>query len=371
MPTKQLPSHPDLNQLKHQAKDLMKAREAAEPAALQRIREFHPRFSKSRDAEIASTKFLLADAQLTIAREYGFATWPRLKARITGGQLGSELQRPHHERIEDPVFRRAVNLIDEGDAGGLRAHLRQHPQLVQQRVLFEGGNYFRNPGLLEFVAENPVRHGKLPANIVEVARAILEGGGKTEKDIINSTLGLVCSGRVARECGVQIPLIDLLCDYGANAAGALLPALAHGEFTAVDALLSRGAALDLPAVAAMGRRAEARKLLPTSSPEQRHAALALAAQFGHAEILRLLLDAGEDPSRYNPIDLHSHSTPLHQAAWGNHKDAVTLLVQCGAKKDVRDILFQGTPADWARHAGHHELAEYLGNAEERSPATGA
>ena len=51
----------------------------------------------------------------------------------------------------------------------------------------------------------PIRHGKLPPNIVEAARANLEAGGKTEKDIVNSTLGLVCSGRVPRECGVQIP----------------------------------------------------------------------------------------------------------------------------------------------------------------------
>lgn len=301
MPTKQLPSHPDLNQLKHQAKDLMKAREAAEPAALQRIREFHPRFNKSRDSEIASGRFLLADAQLTIARECGFATWPRLKARISGAQPAGDVQRPHHERIEDPVFRRAINLIDEGDAGGLRAYLRLHPQLAQQRVLFEGGNYFRNPGLLEFVAENPIRRGKLPPNIVEMTRTILEAGSKTETHIINSTLGLVCSGRVPRECGVQISLINLLCDYGADVGGALLPALAHGEFTAVDALLSRGAVMDLPAAAAMGRLEEARELLPASNPEQCHAALALAAQFGHAEVVRFLLDSGEDPSRINVI----------------------------------------------------------------------
>ncbi|HEU5413502.1 MAG TPA: ankyrin repeat domain-containing protein [Candidatus Angelobacter sp.] len=371
MPTKQLPSRPDLVQLKHQAKDLMKARLAADPAALQRIREFHPRFSKSRDVEIASARFILADAQLTIAREYGYATWPRLKVRITGVQPASELQRPHHERIEDPVFRRAVDLLDAGDAGGLRAHLRLHPQLVRQRVLFEGGNYFRNPGLLEFVAENPVRNGKLPPNIVEVAIAILEAGSKTEKDIISSTLGLVCSGRVPRECGVQVPLIDLLCDYGAASASALLPALVHGEFAAVEALLRRGAALDLPTAAATGRLLKARESLALASSEDRHIALALAAQFGHVEIVRLLLDAGEDPSRYNPVGMHSHSTPLHQAALAGHRAVAELLVERGARKDLKDVLFEGTPADWARHAGHTELAEYLGSAEEGSPAAGA
>lgn len=369
MPTKQLPSRPSLIQLKHQAKDLMKARQAGDPAALQRIREFHPRYRKSRDAEIASAKFRLAYAQLTIAREYGFGTWPALKAQTEGVRPASELLRPQHERIEDPAFRHAVDLVDAGDADGMRAHLHQHPNLVHQRVSFDGGNYFRNPGLLEFVAENPVRHGKLPSKIVEVARAILEAGSKTESGIINSTLALVCSGRVARECGVQISLIELLCDYGADAGAALLPALVHGEFAAVDALLRRDAALDLPTAAATGRLLNAFDLLAPASPEDRHIALALAAQFGHAEIVRLLLDAGEDPSKYNPVGLHSHSTPLHQAALAGHRAVVELLVQRGARKDLKDILFQGTPADWARHAGHTELAEYLGSAEEDSPAT--
>jgi len=47
------------------------------------------------------------------------------------------------------------------------------------------------------------------------------------------------------------------------------------------------------------------------------------------------------------------------------------LVGRGARKDLKDVLFEGTAADWARHAGHTELAEYLGSAEESSPAAGA
>ena len=72
-------------------------------------------------------------------------------------------------RPKDEVFRRAVELLDAGDPSGLGAHLKRHPHLAHQRVVFEGGNYFRNSTLLEFVAENPVRHGSLPANIVEIA----------------------------------------------------------------------------------------------------------------------------------------------------------------------------------------------------------
>src|SRR5579863_5818453 len=123
---------------------------------------------------------------------------------------------PHHERIEDPAFRRAVDLVDQGDVANLRSHLKEHPALVHQHVTFEGGNYFRNPTLLEFVAENPIRRGTLPPNIIEVTEVILDAGAKEDLQSVNETLGLVCSGRIPRECQVQVPLIDLLCKYGAD-----------------------------------------------------------------------------------------------------------------------------------------------------------
>jgi ankyrin repeat protein len=52
----------------------------------------------------------------------------------------------------------------------------------------------------------------------------------------------------------------------------------------------------------------------------------LAAQLGHVEVVRLLLDAGEDPDRYNPEGNHAHSTPLHQAVWSGHADVVRPVV---------------------------------------------
>ena len=173
------------------------------------------------------------------------------------------------------------------------------------------------------------------------------------------TLGLVATGRVARECGVQIPLIDLLCDRGADPDGALQAAIGHGEFEAAEALIRRGAQVSLPVAAAMGRVEQFRRLLPAASNEDRHRALAAAAQFGHVDIVRLLLDAGEDPSRYNPGGFHSHSTPLHQAALAGHEEVVRLLVERGARLDIRDVLWNGTPADWAHHNGHTELGDYL------------
>jgi ankyrin repeat protein len=158
---------------------------------------------------------------------------------------------------------------------------------------------------------------------------------------------------------VQLPLIDLLCDSGADTDRAMPAALAHGEFDAVNGLIQRGAVIDLPVSAATGRTEEARQSLAASSGEDRHRALALTAQFGHSEIVRLLLDAGEDPNRYNPVGHHSHSTPLHQAALAGHLETVRLLVDRGARLDLKDTLFQGTPAGWANYAGKTEIERYL------------
>jgi hypothetical protein len=357
MPVKPLPPDAELNHLKYQAKDLFKARSKRDPHAAQRIREFHPRFKHTADAAIFDAKFSLADAQLTIARERGFATWPKLKRRAEKPAPADDLSLPFHERIQDLAFRRAVDLMDAGDVEGLRAHLHAHPNLVHERVVFEGGNYFQNPSLLEFVAENPIRHGKLPANIVEVAKLILDAGAKNDQATLDETLGLVCSGRVPRECGVQIPLIDLLCDYGADPNRGM-PGV-HGEFEAAGALLRRGARVDLPVAAALGRIEDARRLLPSATPEDRHRALALSAQFGQTEIVHMLLDAGEDPNRYNPAGFHAHSTPLHQAALAGHAAAVRLLVERGARLDLKDTIWQGTPEGWALHGGKTRVADYL------------
>jgi hypothetical protein len=314
MPVKPLPPNANLDHLKYQAKDLIKAHAARDPQAAQRIREFHARFHRATDAAVFDAHLSLSDAQLTIARERGFANWARLKRHIQKPTLTDNLSLPPHERIENATFRRAVDLLDAGDVEGLRAHLKAHSNLVRQHVTLEGGNYFRNPTLLEFVAENPVRRGTLPANIIQVTKEILDAGAKTDQNALNETLGLVCSGCVPRECRVQLPLIDLLCEYGADPDSAMPVALPHGEFEAVDALIRNGARIDLRAAAGLGRVEDSQRLLASANADDRHRALALAAQFGHTAIVRLLLDAGEDPNRYNPVGFHAHSTPLHQAA---------------------------------------------------------
>ena len=328
-----------------------------DPRVAQQIREFHPRFLGATDSEVFNAKLKLSDAQLMIAREHGFPSWARLKLHIERPTLSNQLELPHHERIEDVPFRLAVKLLDVGDTAGLRSHLKQHPNLVHQHVVFEGGNYFRNPTLLEFIAENPVRHGTLPHNIVQVTKVILDAGA--EPSARNQTLMLVSTGSVPRECRVQLPLIDLLCDSGADPNSAIQAAALHGEFEAVNELIDRGARINLPVAAALGQLNDFTRLFPASGGEDRHLALALASQFGHVEIVKSLLDAGEDPNRYNPVGGHSHTTPLHQAAGEGYERLVRLLIERGARVDLKDVLWHGTPSDWARHGRRTEIEAYL------------
>lgn len=250
-----------------------------------------------------------------------------------------------------------MDLLDAGDEAGLRAYLNQNPNLVHQHVVFEGGNYFHNPTLLEFVAKNPVRHGTLPANIVEVTKIILDA--RPSQAALNETLMLVATGSVPRVCRQQFPLIVLLCDHRADPKSAIHAAALHGEFEAVNALIRRGVRIDLPVAAALGCVDDSRRLLLSASREERHLAVNLAASSGYVEIVRLLLDAGEEPNRYNPVGGHSHATLLHQAAGAGHAEVVRLLVHRGARLDLKDILWQATPAEWARYGGRTEIEGYL------------
>lgn len=358
MPTKRLPQSASLAHLKHQAKNLLADIRAQSASAFQRVREFHPRLQGLADQDIAQKPFALSDAQVTIAREYGFSNWPRLKLAVAR-QEGSDLQLSHNDRIEDPVFRQAVDFFDEGDVRRLSHHLGQYPDIVRQRVVFEGDNYFTNPSLLEFTAENPVRRGSLPATTLDLVQVMLNAGAREDRAAVDATLGLVASGRVARESGFQIALIDLLCDVGARPDAALRPALAHAEMAAADRLLTRGATLDLPAASALGRIKEIHRLAKDAGQDDVQLGLALSAALGQAQAITALLDYGADPNRYNPFGADSHCTPLHSAAINGYFDSVQALVKGGARADIPDIHHNATAQDWAAHAGHRDVAQFL------------
>ena len=73
LPTRKLREHPDLDQLKRQAKELLDAFSAGDTAAVAEVKAHY------HDANPFT--FALHDAQLVLARAYGFDSWPKLKAR--------------------------------------------------------------------------------------------------------------------------------------------------------------------------------------------------------------------------------------------------------------------------------------------------
>src|SRR5262245_22986060 len=81
MAAKQLPDHPDLEQLKRQAKDLLHAVREKDSAALTRFRIL-PAFAEKADTDLALTMLALHDAQSVIAREHGFESWTALRERV-------------------------------------------------------------------------------------------------------------------------------------------------------------------------------------------------------------------------------------------------------------------------------------------------
>ena len=274
----------------------------------------------------------------------------------TPGTSGTEVP------ISDPLFQEAVAAIAAGDVSALERLLGSHPELVRDRLDFEEG-YFRHPYLLWFVAENPIRKGTLPGNIAQVTRTILQAAERhaadTLREQIDYALALVCSGRVARECGVQRELIDVLGDAGADLDGALVPALAHRELAAAEQLLERGATLTLLAAVCTGGANDVARLAPAASPADRQAALAGAALYGKADSLALLIPSGVDLNAYNPAGFHPHGTALHHAVDSGSLDAVKVLVEAGADLAAKDRIYQGTPLDWAEHLQRPEIAAYL------------
>lgn len=80
--SKSLPAEPRLEHLKNQAKDLLQAHRNHDAAAARRIQEYLPRLANATSAAVLNSKVSLAEAQLIIAREYDFASWPKLKRHI-------------------------------------------------------------------------------------------------------------------------------------------------------------------------------------------------------------------------------------------------------------------------------------------------
>ena len=111
LPTRRMSDHPDLDQLKRQAKELLKAFLAGEPEASAEVKAHYDRGDPA--------AFSLHDAQLVIARGHGFESWPKLKAYVDGVTVA---------RLAD-----AVRACDIAEA---RRMLQSRPELANMAMSY-------------------------------------------------------------------------------------------------------------------------------------------------------------------------------------------------------------------------------------------
>lgn len=264
--------------------------------------------------------------------------------------------------IKDPIFREAVEMIDAGNIAKLQSLLADYPQLIYTRLDSPTEGYFKQPYLIWFVADNPIRNKKLPVNIVDITRLLIETANKETLDdyqhYIDYTLGLVSTGSVPRDCGVQIELIDLLIDAGASPGGGV-GALAHGNIDAARHLIERGGELNLATAVGLDMIDDVHRLLKDAPSTEKEIALMMAAFYGKVDMLRLLIANGVDVNVYlSPSSgFHHHASALHQAVYSTSLEAVKILVEEGANLEAKDLAYGGTPLGWAMYMQTEETDE--------------
>ena len=144
LPTRALREHPDLNQLKRQAKELLAAFLAGEAEAVAEVKTHY------HDADAAS--FALHDAQLVLARAYGFESWPKLKAFVDG-----------------VTVKRLADAVRAGDLARVRAMIEARPELV-------------NTDMAENDEHRAIHYAVL-ARSAEMVRLLMEHGADARKGI--------------------------------------------------------------------------------------------------------------------------------------------------------------------------------------------
>jgi Ankyrin repeats (many copies) len=130
MPEKQLPARPSLEQYRKQAKELARACRDNDADALARIRMHHPKPPGGRVA--------LADAQLVIAREHGFESWPKFAAHIEQMRIASavaDLADPADAFLRAALVPRDGASHSSGTLDEANAILARYPQVTGASIL--------------------------------------------------------------------------------------------------------------------------------------------------------------------------------------------------------------------------------------------
>jgi ankyrin repeat protein len=356
-----------LEQCKKLAKELVKSWKSGNAAAIAGISSRHPRLRKLTEQQLRNTRFTLADAQLIIARDLGFESWPKLKAFT-----------------EQPAsdFELAADAVISGDLDTLAKLLREKPELIRERSVRS-----HRATLLHYIGANGFENyrQKTPANAVEVAKMLLGAGAEVDAaaDMYgggSTTLGLVASSTHPARAGLQSALIETLLDAGAAIDGPpgnwqpIMAAIVHAHLGAVETLARGGARLNVASAAAAGRLDVVEKLvreggdtsqafpgLPKEWKGQMELAFIWACQFGRLQIAEFLLDNGVDPGAQDG----QGETGLHWAAHYGQVETVRMLIDRNAPLEIKNN-YGGTvfgQTTWAAmndlHENHALVVEML------------
>jgi ankyrin repeat protein len=346
MPSQALPPRPSLDQLRRLAKELRDAARSGDPAALARVTAHTP------GAQAGTVA--LAAAQLAVAREYGYPSWPQLVAEVqarTAG-LGQRVEEFLVASIGDWTGRAARMLARDpwiagydirtavvlGDAARVRQMLARDPKLATQTDERTGWTALHLACASRWHQLDPARADGL----TEVARRLLAAGADP----------------AARPAGEGRQWSPLLCAV----AGAPNPAI-------TGLLLEHGARPDdhvLYLAAFEDGHACLRRLLPYTPDIAASTALSAPISTGDLTGVRLLLDAGADPNHLLDAGLlgepHEQSPPVPPLSAAIEMQAgpelAGLLLEYGAAPDVPGPDAR-TPYQQAIRTGQDQVAELL------------
>lgn len=315
-----LPARPDLAQLRSQAKDLLRAARSGDHDALRRI-------------HAVSEHIALSSAQLSIAREYEFASWAKLT---------------------DAVQRR--ELLNSRDITRLRSLLAKDPALATAKLM----NFCDHPmgvdplGYIAMLRFNSRRLG-LPSRLPgtgEIAQALLDAGapvngqpGAAETPLITAaSYGDAEVAQALTDAGADVDATAAPNAGGVPGGTALKHAAVFGMTDVVDVLVTAGARIDTLEMAAVAGDVSAWPL-DRASRQSRIRALVFAADHQRLDVIDRLLEAG------TPIDAEDAEwgrQALRVAAEHGRPASVRHLLARGADPNVRDSQHGRTALEWCQ-----------------------